>query len=128
MRATRKTTKREPTIALINVVFLMLIFFLIAGTVAAPINPELTLVKSTDIAGAAPPDGLIIHADGSLEAGGQAVADAATFIANLPEDARAEVRIIPNRDLSAAELLRIGATIQDAGTKTVIIATERALE
>lgn len=128
MRAARKTTKREPTIALINVVFLMLIFFLIAGTVAAPISQDLTLVKTTDVAGAAPPDGLIIHADGSLEAGGTVVNDAATFIANLPEDARAEVRIIPDRDLPAADLLRIGATIQDAGAKTVIIATERALE
>lgn len=128
MRPARKTTKREPTIALINVVFLMLIFFLIAGTVAAPLSEDLTLVKTADIAGAAPPDGLIIHADGSLEAKGQAVADAATFIAKLPEDARAEVRIIPDRDLPAADLLRIGAALQEAGADTLMIATERALE
>ena len=41
--------KRDPSIALINIVFLMLVFFLIAGTIAAPLDPELTLVETSPI-------------------------------------------------------------------------------
>ncbi len=128
MKAPRNATKREPTIALINVVFLMLIFFLFAGTVAPPINPDLTLVKTADIASAAPPVGLVIHADGRLEAGGQVLADEAAYVAGLADGALAEIRLIPDRDLPAADLLRIGAALRDAGAETMIIATERKLE
>jgi biopolymer transport protein ExbD len=48
----RKTARqgREPTIALINIVFLMLIFFLVAGTLAAPLDKELKLVSTARIA------------------------------------------------------------------------------
>ena len=35
-----KVNRREPTIALINVVFLMLVFFMVAGTIA----PRLTAI------------------------------------------------------------------------------------
>ncbi|HBT01217.1 MAG TPA: biopolymer transporter ExbD, partial [Citreicella sp.] len=38
MRKVRQKTEREPTIALINIVFLMLIFFLVAGTLAQPLD------------------------------------------------------------------------------------------
>ncbi len=34
MRRARTASKREPTIALINIVFLMLVFFMVAGTLA----------------------------------------------------------------------------------------------
>ena len=44
----RQKKHREPTIALINVVFLMLIFFLVAGRIAPPLDADLQL----DIAGA----------------------------------------------------------------------------
>ena len=45
MRARRPKTEREPTIALINIVFLMLIFFLVAGTLAQPLDSALKLVR-----------------------------------------------------------------------------------
>lgn len=40
MRAHRQKSEREPTIALINIVFLMLVFFMVAGTLAAPLDPS----------------------------------------------------------------------------------------
>ena len=70
MKTRAPRLQREPTIALINVVFLMLVFFLIAGTVAAPIDDELSLIKTRDLDGTSPPEGLVIHADGRLEAAG----------------------------------------------------------
>ena len=42
---------KEPTIALINVVFLMLVFFMIAGTLAPPLDPDLSLIKAEDLDG-----------------------------------------------------------------------------
>ena len=44
----RKRPTREPTIALINIVFLMLIFFLVAGTLARPLERELRLVQAQE--------------------------------------------------------------------------------
>lgn len=128
MKARRRRANREPTIALINVVFLMLIFFLIAGTVAAPIDPTLTLIKTDALKGTSPPDGLIIHADGRLEAGGVPVADAAAYLAGLTADDRSLIRVIPDRDLPAAILLQIGAALREAGAEQVMIATERTAE
>lgn len=51
----RQRSKREPTIALINIVFLMLVFFMVAGTLAQPLDPELKLVKTEELDGIAPP-------------------------------------------------------------------------
>ena len=128
MRTRRNITRREPTIALINVVFLMLIFFLIAGTVAAPVSTDLTLIKTSALSAAAPPDGLVIHADGRMESGGRAVSDVAAYVAALPDEDKANLRIVPDRDLPARTLLQIGAAMRSAGAESVIIATEKALQ
>ena len=55
MRRPPARPERDSTIALINIVFLMLIFFLVAGTLAQPLDPGLTLVRSADLEGNAPP-------------------------------------------------------------------------
>ena len=94
MRAPRR--RREPTIALINIVFLMLIFFMAAATLAPPLDGELRLVRTADLEGRAPPDALVIHADGRLAYRGEAVADASAYMAALPEEARETVRIVPD--------------------------------
>ncbi|WP_297770972.1 biopolymer transporter ExbD, partial [uncultured Roseovarius sp.] len=99
MRANR--IRREPTIALINIVFLMLIFFMAAATLAPPLDGALKLVRTADLEGRAPTDALVVHADGRLTYRGEAVADAAAYIAALPEDARETVRIVPDAALPA---------------------------
>ena len=40
--------QREPTIALINIVFLMLVFFMVAGTLSQPLDSDLNLVETHD--------------------------------------------------------------------------------
>ncbi|HBR39356.1 MAG TPA: biopolymer transporter ExbD, partial [Sulfitobacter pontiacus] len=40
-RFAKSKPQREPTIALINIVFLMLVFFMVAGTLAQPLDPDL---------------------------------------------------------------------------------------
>lgn len=117
--------EREPTIALINIVFLMLVFFLVAGTLARPLDRDLRLVSVADLAGAAPADALVILADGGMRWRGEVVADVADFVAAQPEAGR--VRVVPDRDLPAADLVRIGRALRVAGAGRVVIVTERGL-
>ena len=54
MRSLSKPKRqKEPTIALINIVFLMLVFFMVAGTLAQPLSRDLELVKTSDLEGRA---------------------------------------------------------------------------
>ncbi len=124
--ARNKTPRRkpEPTIALINVVFLMLIFFLVAGTVAAPIDPDLTLVRTDALDGRSPPDALVLLADGRLTFRG-AEMNAASYVA-AAEDTT--VRIVPDRAVPAVRLMEVTLALRAAGAERVMVVTERGLE
>jgi len=129
MRARRPKSEREPTIALINIVFLMLIFFLVAGTLAQPLDPALKLVSTADLEGSAPPpDALVVHPDGRLSQGGSDVADAETFLATLDDAALETIRLVPDRDLPAAELVALARDLRAGGAQRVLIVSERGLE
>lgn len=128
MKRSARRRGQEPTIALINIVFLMLIFFLVAGTIAPPISPGLTLVRTADMAGAAPADALMIHADGRLTHQGAPVATPQAFVDALSVDARARVRVVPDRDLPARALVDLGRALRGAGAGAVVIVTERGLQ
>ncbi|WP_299970297.1 biopolymer transporter ExbD [uncultured Roseobacter sp.] len=128
MRKAPLRRKREPTIALINIVFLMLVFFLVAGTLAPPLDPSLSLVKTRDLEGRPPPDALIIHSDGTLSFRGADQSDAETYVQSLSDDARAVVRILPDRDLPAATLVAVGRALSRGGAGQVMIITERGLQ
>ena len=119
--------KREPTIALINIVFLMLVFFMVAGTLAQPPEPGLTLVETRDLEGRAPPDALVIHPDGRLAYRGEPVEDAARFLSRLDEKARDTIRIVPDRNAPAERLVTLGRDLRAAGAKRVLIVTERGI-
>ncbi len=125
MRRHRVRTEREPTIALINIVFLMLIFFLVAGSLAAPLDKDLRLVNTPDLEGSAPADALVLHADGRMTHRGAQITSVAEIVAGLSEQARKRVRIIPDRALPAAVLVAKGRALRDAGAERVVIMTER---
>ncbi|SMO74157.1 ExbD/TolR family protein [Ruegeria faecimaris] len=119
---------REPTIALINVVFLMLIFFMIAGTLTPPLNGSVQLVETMDLEGREPPDALVIRADGTLEYRGAELTNAAAYVeraaVDLPLDA---VRIVPDRSLPAVALKQISDDLRGLGASQVYVVTERGL-
>ncbi len=127
MRRRDARKEREPTIALINIVFLMLIFFLVAGTIAAPLDTDLKLVRTADIDTTTPSDALVVHENGDMTHKGKAVTSVDDYIAPLKEEARATVRIIPDRNLPAERLVRIGRELRAAGAGRVLIVTERGL-
>lgn len=115
---------RDSTIALINVVFLMLIFFLVAGTVAPPLDPDLTLVETADLEGREPPDALVLRADGTLSF--RAVpTDPETYMADY---STGPVRIVPDRNVPGIRLIEVTGTLRRLGASSVMIVTERALE
>lgn len=121
-------SNREPTIALINIVFLMLVFFMVAGTLSQPLDKDLSLVNTQDLEGRAPPDALVIHADGRLSYQGSLVSSAAAFLASKDAQTKALTRVIPDRTLSASRLVQIAKDLRLAGSERVIIVTERALQ
>ncbi len=120
--------QREPTIALINIVFLMLVFFMVAGTLAQPLDPELKLVTTADLEGRAPPDALVVHPDGRIAFRGTVQTDAATFLAELSEEEKAVVRLVPDRALPAQKLVALTRELRTAGAQKVMLVTERALK
>ncbi|NOR31277.1 MAG: biopolymer transporter ExbD [Sulfitobacter sp.] len=129
MRKFAKTKpQREPTIALINIVFLMLVFFMVAGTLAQPLDPSLTLVETRELEGQAPPNALVVYPDGRISFQGQDQADAASFVARLSEEDRETVRLVPDRALPAAALVTLTRALRSAGAQRVMLVTKRALE
>ena len=121
----RVREKPEPTIALINVVFLMLIFFLVAGTIAQPLDRDLTLVRTADLDPASPPDALVIGPDGAMSFRGRPMADVAAYLAQEDRPTSDVIQIVPDRDLAATRLIEIGAALKNGGAQRVMIVTER---
>ncbi len=119
---------REPTITLINIVFLMLVFFLVAGTIAQPLDADLKLVNTAELEGRAPPNALVVLADGSLRFEGQPLASAAAYVAALPENERATLRLVPDRALPAGTLVDLARKLQAAGAGKIMLVTERGLK
>ena len=116
--------RRDSTIPLINIVFLMLIFFLIAGTVAPPLDPDLNLVDTSGLEGREPPDALVLRADGALNFRG-APTDPAAYMA---DHGTGSVRIVPDRDAPGTRLIEVAGKLRRLGATSVILVTERALE
>ena len=123
-----RTAQREPTIALINIVFLMLVFFMVAGTLAQPLDRSLALVRTADLEGRAPPDALVIHPDGRLVYRGADQLDVAAYLEGLPDEQRDVIRLVPDRELPAADLVALTRDLRAAGAKRVILVTERSLQ
>ena len=47
---------------------------------------------------------------------------------DLPQEMRPVARLLPDRDLPAANLVALGRAVQAAGAARVVIVTERGLE
>jgi biopolymer transport protein ExbD len=116
--------RAEATIALINIVFLMLIFFLIAGSLAPRPDADVTLVSLNEITTEPPSDALVMLEDGSLRHAGRTLSQDAA-IAEFAGAAR--VRLLPDRAAPAAELVALAQGLRAAGVKALVIVTERGL-
>lgn len=127
LRRRAKPDRKEPTIALINIVFLMLVFFLVAGSINPPRGDDVTLVRTAQLDASAPPDALVIGPDGTMRHRGAPVADVASYWATAQHGTGA-ARIVPDRDVPAQTVVRIGRALLAAGAPRVLIVTQRGLE
>lgn len=120
--------KVESTLALINVVFLMLIFFLIAGTLAPPSDSQVKFVSVGEEDPAPPPDMLVIRADGMASWNGEPVDVSGRVQAWLddPEHTSEKpLRIAPDRALPAEKLVSVIETIRQLGVQKIVLVSER---
>lgn len=113
----------------------MLIFFLIAGTLAAPLDKDLKLINLSDLEGREPPDALLVFPDKRLTFRGQET-DAAGHIVfrrdELIDSAVAEaneaglvIRLVPDRTLKARDLLDVANELKAQGAARVVLVAER---
>ena len=142
----------EPTLALINVVFLLLLFFVVTGTIVyqhdRSIDPPTSLLLTP---GKAPADAIYVDAEGRLSFRGQP-RDAAEIAEALRADGRGEsgegesgegeggqgeggqgdggavtrtVQVVADRSLMARTLLGIVQDLKDQGLQSLSIVTVR---
>ncbi len=131
-RLTTKRIQSEPTLPLINIVFLMLIFFLVAAQLSRPLEGDLQLVHTDDPELIPPPDALILMQDGQLMfRGSEAVAEdvIATLRADAPgQEAGLTLRLLPDQRAKAHDVMDTAAALRGAGADAVFIVTQRALK
>ena len=124
----RPKPKSEPTIALINVVFLMLVFFMVAGSLAPALDPAVRLVEAADLEAAPPPDALVIRADGSLHFRGTELTSPEAYVRIVREEEAAfAARLVPDRALPAVTLVAISKELCSLGATRITLLSERSL-
>lgn len=125
----KQLTGEENIVPMINVVFLLLIFFLLAGTISPrppfELDPVATKLQPP---GQAPEDGLYVSAVGEMYYAGQRIS-----IASLPAAVRNGTRkpdeafeVIVDRRLSGEALFPIMEALSKAGFVKVRLITERS--
>lgn len=128
-----QTRQRESTIALINIVFLMLIFFLVAGTLTPPLDNDVSLISTIEADQAQPPNALFVTSEGEMRLRGTAT-DAQSFmlerVDTLGETAarELEIKVAADRELPAAKLVDIVGALKAAGASRISIITERVAQ
>lgn len=118
----RRRRHSEPIVPMINVVFLLLIFFLMSAQIAPPAPFDLTLPESADGDRARPADTLYVDAEGRLafnDARDEAVPDA--LAARATPDAPLQIRA--DAGLEARALARLLPQLAARGIAEVEIVT-----
>lgn len=129
-RISKRGGQTEPTLPLINIVFLMLIFFLVSAQLARPIDPNLQLAETDHPELIPPPDAVILSRDGTVTFRGEQLANEA-IVAALKSEAGQDdlkLRILPDRRSDASDLTTLAAEFRKLGATSISIVTQRGLE
>ncbi|MEO4042884.1 biopolymer transporter ExbD [Hoeflea sp. CAU 1731] len=123
--------QKENTIALINIVFLMLIFFLIAGTLAPPME-DIDLIETSDSRPVEPPRALFITAEAELIYEGKTIT-VENYVARLKDTGAAvdetglHAQIAADSTLPAIQLIDAIDRLRAAGAGKITVITERKM-
>lgn len=120
----------ESTISLINIVFLMLIFFLVAGQLAPPQDPEVSLSEAEKADRLPPPDALYVRMDGTMVYREQPVT-AESYLVDHLQNGESEERVVrlgADEALKAESLLEHVSALYKAGADRVFVVTRTVKE
>lgn len=120
--------KEADQLPLINIVFLMLVFFLLAGTIAPTYDLDVQPAKAKDTqAGELRRPALFIGRDGNLSFRGQELLpeDLSTTLASAGLDKDIGLRIVADRETEASFVLNALAQAQAAGIGRLFLVTLR---
>ncbi len=123
MRRVTRRQKIEPVISLINIVFLILIFFMVTGTLTQYDDQGIQFVRSSQLECCTEPNALVISRDGILSFEGKTVSSPIDYLKAI-EGKETSARLMPDRDLPAKDLLQIVQQLRSAGAGRVVILTE----
>lgn len=128
-RAVRGMAKRrEPDLTgLINVVFLILVFFIVAGALRPFAVRDLELAKVAGESGSAGASALVIERSGEIIYQGRAVdlAELARLVGERREGEPASFTIVADARLDGARLLAVARALQAAGVGSTALMVER---
>jgi len=126
MKIARPTPRRarENTIPLINVVFLMLIFFLVAGTIAPAVDPNVALAATQEAPQSPPLAALLLDAEGQASWHGMPITLDA-FVQNHAPREDEPLRLGADRDLPADMLIDVLGQLRALGIAGIVLVTER---
>ncbi|MEM8702105.1 MAG: biopolymer transporter ExbD [Pseudomonadota bacterium] len=130
MRQQQRRDPPENTIPLINVVFLMLIFFLFAGSIARDdarkIEPPLNIVEDETIRSTG---ALVLDPEGRTFAGENEVTVADWLAAKAgDDDADGPLKVAADGTLKADQLEKILEELKAAGREDIVLITRRGLK
>ena len=125
MKRASPTSRREPAISLINIIFLILIFFMVSGTLARPVPASIELVQTRGLECCAGPRVLAVDADGALSMNGAPVASLQAYVDGI-SGGDAVARVAPDRRLPARTLISMVGELRALGAQRVVIITETA--
>jgi biopolymer transport protein ExbD len=125
MKRVTKRSKMEPVISLINIVFLILIFFMVTGTLSRHDDGGLTFVQTTGLECCSDTDALSISSTGKLSYKGTDIASPTAYIDTLEGESKS-VKLMPDQNLMAHQLLQIVKQFQALGVDQLLILTENS--
>ena len=96
---------------------------MVAGTLSGPLGESIEFVETQGLDCCAPPDALIITEDGALSYKGARQESVQAFLEQI-ETPAAPVKVLPDRNLPAQELLRIVKSLRELGAEHVFVMTE----
>lgn len=123
MRRARPRNRREPVVALINIVFLILIFFMVAGTLTRADRSGVAFIQTAGLDCCIEPDALAVSEEGRIFNAEGAPIDIAEYVSGRGEG-RPAIRLLPDRNLPAARLLDIIDAFKRAGAGRIVVVTE----
>ncbi|MEM1391279.1 MAG: biopolymer transporter ExbD [Pseudomonadota bacterium] len=125
MKKIRRKAERDPVISLINIVFLILIFFMVTGTLTNSDRDGISFVQTTDLECCQDGSALVVTDTGTLRYSGLVLPDVEAFLA-ARDDAETTTRLLPDSELPAIELLNIIKALREAGIEDILVVTENA--